>query len=85
MRIVTLVAVFIHRFMDMFHAEFIFPLLMALETQLCFFRRSNQQFFMLAGMGSVTGDTIPRADWTMPVGFGENRCRMTVEAQAADT
>ena len=80
----TFVAVFIHRFMDIFHAEFIFSLLMALKTQLCFFRRSNQQFFMLAGMRPVTGDTIPRADWTMAVGFGKNRCRMTVEAQTAD-
>lgn len=83
-RIMTLVAVFIHRFMDVLHAEFIFPFLMALKTKLRLFRRSNQQVFVLAGMGPVTGDTIPRADWPMAVGFGKDRRRMTVEAQAAD-
>lgn len=84
MRIVTLVAVFSHRFMDVLHAEFIFPLLMALETKLRFFRRSNQQFFVLAGMGPMTSDTIPRPHRAMTVGFGKNRRRMTVEAKATD-
>lgn len=84
MRIVTLVAVFRHRFMDVLHAEFILAVLMALKTKLSFFRRSNQQFFVLAGMGPVTGDTIPRPHRSMPVGFGKERSLMAVEAQAAD-
>ena len=85
MRIVTFVAVFSHRFMDVLHVEFILAVLMALKTQLSFFRRSNQQFIVLAGMGPMTGDTIPGSHRTMPVGLGKDRCLMTVEAQATDT
>lgn len=84
MGIVALVAVFSHRLMDMLHAEFVFSFLMALKTKLRLFRRSNQQFLMLAGMGTMTGDTIPRSNRTMTVGFGKNRRRMTIEAKAAD-
>lgn len=84
MRIVTLVAVFRHRFMDELHAEFILAVLMALKTKFSFFRRSNQQFFVLAGMGPMTGDTIPRSHRTMPVGLGKERSLMAIEAQTAD-
>lgn len=84
MGIVALVAVFSHRLMDMLHAEFVFSFLMALKTELRLFRRSNQQFLVLAGMGPVTGDTIPGSDRAMTVGLGKNRGGMTVEAQTAD-
>lgn len=84
MGIVTLVAVFSHRFMNMLHVEFVFSFLMALKTELRLFRRSNQQFLVLAGMGPMAGDTIPRTNRAMTVGFGKDRGRMTVEAQAAD-
>lgn len=84
MGIVTFVAVFSHRLMDMLHAEFVFSFLMALKTELRLFRRSNQQVLVFAGMGPVTGDTIPRSNRAMTVGLGKDRRGMTVEAQAAD-
>ena len=80
----TFVAVFSHRLMDVLHAEFVFSLLMALKTQLRLLRRSNQQFLVLAGMGPVTGDTIPRPHRAMAVRFGKDRRSMTVEAQTTD-
>lgn len=84
MGIVALVAVFSHRLMDMLHAEFVFSFLMALKTELRLFRRSNQQFLVLAGMRPVTGDTIPCSDRAVTVGLGKNRGGVTVEAQTAD-
>lgn len=83
-RIVTIVAIFTHRFMDELHAEFILAVLMAAKTKLSLCRRGDQQVFMLTGMGPMTGYTIPRPHRPMPVGFGKKGGLMTVEAKAAD-
>lgn len=85
MRIVTLVAVFSNRFMDVLHAEFVLAILMALKTKFSLVRRSNQQFLVFTGVGAMTGYTISRSHGAMPVGFGKNRGLVAVETQAADT
>jgi len=57
MRIVTFVAVFSHRFMDVLHVEFILAVLMALKTQFSFFRRSKASYCTKA-QTEKTGRTI---------------------------
>ena len=70
--------------MDVLHTEFILAILVALKTKFSLIRRSNQQFLVLAGVGTMTGDAIPRPHGPMPVGFGKDRGLMAIEAQAAD-
>lgn len=83
--IMALVAIILHRGMDMPHGKLLLPILMALKTDLALVRRCDEETLMFAGMWGMAGNTVTRPHRTMAMTLGKDCRLMTVKTETADT